>query len=501
MTKINKTLCASAALLIISAGAAFAAPKAAAQLSSADIQMKNGEWTQMAQIYPVPAVSNDISEVLTPEVLAGWWDSFSDPEMTKLILRSLENNRNIAAARAKVNEARATLGISRSTLLPWLDSKNFWNDSRTPAAAGGTGSDSNIYKLGIDASWELDIFGGNRQKVKAQQATLEAQYAALYSTWTTLASEVAVNYISLRTLQERLTIANYNLGLQMSTVEIQQSKVDSGLSDSLALKQAQYTMQQTKASIPNIEAAIEQTLNGLAILTGEVPGTLHAELAAKAPIPQLAAKELIGIPANAIRQRPDIRQAERQLVAQMARKKSAQADLWPKFSLIGSIGTEAGNWGGLFTGPAKLYSFMPQISWPIFHAGAIRNNIKVQGAIQEQLLAAYEQTVLGAVGEVRNALSANVQEYQRNESLRLGKEAAQVALDVANDKYANGLVDFTNVISAQTALTLLSEEYAVSQGQISSNAVQLFKALGGGWRPMEEAEKALSEAAKLSKKK
>ncbi|MEG1825525.1 MAG: TolC family protein, partial [Cloacibacillus sp.] len=120
---------------------------------------------------------------------------------------------------------------------------------------------------------------------------------------------------------------------------------------------------------------------------------------------------------------------------------------------------------------------------------------------QEQLLAAYEQTVLGAVGEVRNALSANVQEYQRNESLRLGKEAAQVALDVANDKYANGLVDFTNVISAQTALTLLSEEYAVSQGQISSNAVQLFKALGGGWRPMEEAEKALSEAAKLSKKK
>lgn len=501
------TLCTISALIMLTAGAAFAAKAetqpASADLSavaaSRDIQVKNGEWTMLAQLYPVPAVSDDISQALTPEHLASWWNIFNDPMMTELILKSLESNRDLAAARARVTEARASLGISQANLLPWLDSTNFWNNSRTPLPAG-TGSGTNLYKLGIDASWEIDVFGGQRASVRAQRATLEAQYAALYSTWTSLASEVAMNYISLRTLQERLAIAQYNLGLQQDTVDIQQSKVDSGLSDSLALKQAQYTMEQTRASIPSIESSIEQTMNALAILVGEVPGTLEEKLAAKQPIPKLSGTEFIGIPANAVRQRPDIRQAERQLVAQLARKKSAQADLWPKFYLTGSIGTEAGNWGSLFSGPAKLYSFLPQISWPIFHAGAIRNNIKVQGAKAEQLLAAYEQTVLSAVGEVRDSLSANVKEYERNESLKRGVEAAQTALDIANDKYANGLVDFTNVINAQRSLTGLSEEYVISQGQISTNAVALFKALGGGWQPMEEAEKALAEAAKQAKK-
>ena len=420
--------------------------------------------------------------------------------MTELVLASLKGNRDLAAARAKVTEARATLGVSQASLLPWLDSTNFWSNGRTPVQAGGSGNSTNLYKLGIDASWEIDIFGGQRASVRAQRATLEAQYAALYSAWTSLASEVAMNYISLRTLQERLAIARYNLSLQQNTVDIQQSKVDSGLSDSLALKQAQYTMEQTKAGIPSIESSIEQTMNALAILVGEVPGTLAEKLAAKQPIPKISDTRFLGIPANAIRQRPDIRQAERLLVAQLARKKSAQADLWPKFYLTGSIGTEAGNWGSLFGGPAKLYSFMPQISWPIFHAGAIRNNIKAQGAIAEQLLASYEQTVLSAVGEVRDSLSSNVKEYERSESLRRGVEAAQAALDVANDKYANGLVDFTNVINAQRSLTSLSEEYVISQGQISANAVALFKALGGGWQPMEEAERALAEAAKKAKK-
>ena len=493
------TICTISALIMLTAGTAFAA-KAEPQPSSRDIQLKNGEWTALAQIYPVPSVSSDVSQALTPERLASWWDAFGDPQMTALVKRSLENNRTLAAARARVTEARASLGVSRAALLPGLGSTGFWNNGRTPVEAGGSGNGGSLYKLGLDASWEIDVFGGQRAKVEAQRATLEAQYAALYSAWTSLAAETAMDYISLRTLQERLAIAEYNLGLQKSTVELQQSKVDSGLSDSLALKQAQYTMEQTKAMIPNIEAAIEQTMNALAVLTGEIPGTLEEELAPKKPIPRLDGREYIGIPANAIRQRPDIRQAERLLVAQLARKKSAQADLWPKFYLTGSIGTEAGNWGSLFGGPAKLYSFMPQISWPIFHAGAIRSNIKAQGAIAEQLLASYEQTVLSAVGEVRDSLSANVKEYERSESLRRGVEAAQAALDVANDKYANGLVDFTNVINAQRSLTSLSEEYVISQGQISANAVALFKALGGGWQPMEEAERALAEAAKKAKK-
>ena len=495
------TFCAIAALVMAaSQSCAFAADKAAAPVSAdADALIKEGAWAELARLYPLSASSAD--EAVTPEQLASWWDIFGDPTMTELIKGALTGNRDIAAAHAKVTEARAALGVSRASLLPWLDSTNFWSDSRTPAAAGGTGNSVSLTKLGIDASWEIDIFGGTRAKVKAQEATLEAQYAALYSAWTGLAAETAMGYISLRTLQERLDIAKYNLALQQDTVEIQRSKVNCGLADELALKQAQYTMEQTRAAIPSIEAQIEQAKNALAILVGEAPGALDEKLSPKAPIPQIDDGAFIGIPANQLRRRPDIVQAERLLAAQLSRKKAARAELWPKFYLTGSIGTESGNWGSLFEGPSKLYSLLPSISWPIFHAGAIRNNIRAQGAIAEQLLASYEKTVLAAAGEVRDALAANVKEYERRDALKNGVDAAQTALDVANDKYANGLVDFTNVINAQQSLTALSEAYAISRGQVSTNAVRLFNALGGGWKPMEEAELALAEAERAKKKK
>ena len=496
-------ICAVSALLItaLAAGAACAAVKVKkGDLPSQDIQLRDTAWTQLAEIYPIPAVSSDSSAALTPEILSSWWDAFGDPELTSLIKMALEKNRTLAASQAKLKQARMQLGVTRASLLPWLDTTNYWSNQRTPVAAGGTGNTNNIYRLGIDATWEIDVFGQQSLKVASQKLTMEAQYAALYGAWTSLASEVAVDYISLRTLQERLDIAKYNLNIQENSVSIQQSKVDSGLADALALNQAKYTMEQTRAIIPQVETSIEEMKNALAILTGEVPGALEERLSAKKAIPEISDTAYVGIPANAIRQRPDIRQAERALMAQIAQKRVAEKDLWPKFSLTGSIGTEGGNWGSLFGGPAKLYSFMPQISWPIFHAGAIRSNIKVQGAAAEQLMNAYEQTVLTAVGEVRNALSANVQQYDRSASLKRGMEAAQVALDVANDKYANGLVDFLTVINAQSALTSLSEQYTISRGAISTNAVQLFNALGGGWKPMDEAQQALAEAEMAAKK-
>ncbi len=494
----KNTLCAISAFAIRAAASAAFAAEAKTEPSPRDIQMKNGEWTELAQVYPVAYVAGGASEELTPEKLASWWDVFGDPTMTELIMRSLEKNRDLAGARASVKEARYQLGISQASLLPWLDASGSWNNVRTPVEAGGSGKGVQYIGLGIDAQWEIDIFGGTRASVLAQKMTFEAQYAALYSTWSSLAAEVAMDYISLRALQEQLDIADYNVGLQQETVDIQQSRVDAGLADSLTLSQAQYTLEQTRAPIPTILASIEQTKNALAILVGEIPGTLEEELDEHKPIPRVESTALIGIPANAIRQRPDIRRAERELVAQMARKKAARADLWPKFYLTGAIGTQAHE-GSLFNGPGKMYSFLPQISWPIFHAGAITKNIKVQGAAAERLLAAYEQTVLGAVGEVRDALSDNVQEYERNAALKSGVDAAQNALDLANEKYMRGLVDFTNVINAQSALATLSEQYVISAGQISTNAVKLFKALGGGWQPLEEAERALAEAAKAKK--
>lgn len=469
--------------ILLMAGSVFAenAPQ-----QNADIELSEGKWVEMAHRYPISAVSGDVLSCPDPEILAKWWESLNDEILTQLVEWSLQSNRDLASARSKVTEARAALGINKAALLPWLDNTDYWYNARTPVETGGSGKDIDIYRLGIDASWEIDIFGGKREGVKAGAASLEAQYASLHAVWVSLSAEVALNYLTLRTLQERLLIAERNLALQEDTLEMLQSRVDAGLSDHLALNQSKYTLEQTKAEIPPIQKSIEEVQNNLAVLTGRVPGSLDQMLSERKPLPKLDQKMMTGIPANSIRQRPDIFAAERQLAAQIARKKSAKADLWPKFYLIGSIGTEALDTGSLFEGPNKAYSFGPKITWPIFHGGAIRNNIKVQTARQEQYLAAYEQTVLKAVSEVRNALTSAMEERKRNDALRRGREAAQTALDVANDKYRNGLTDFNNVINAQRALLSLSEATAISDGQIASDSVTLFKALGGGWAPISE---------------
>lgn len=480
MKKINIAIISM--LILLMAGSLFAENRQ----DNADTELMEGKWIEMVHRYLIPATLGNVLSEPDPEILAKWWESLDDEMLTQLVEWSLQSNRDLASARSKVTEARAALGINKAALLPWLDNTDYWYNSRTPVQTGGAGKGVDIYRLGIDASWEIDIFGGKRESVKAGAASLEAQYALLHASWVSLSAEVALNYLTLRTLQERLLVAERNLLLQRETLEMLQSRVDAGLSDHLALNQSKYTFEQTKAEIPPIKNSIEEIKNMLAVLTGRVPGSLNEMLDEKRAIPMLDSEKMIGIPANSIRQRPDIFAAERQLVAQIARKKSARADLWPKFYLLGSIGTEGLDTGSLFEGPNKAYSFGPKIVWPIFHAGAIRNNIKVQTARQEQYLAAYEQTVLKAVSEVRNALTAGIEERKRNEALRRGIEAAQTALDVANDKYMNGLTDFNNVINAQRALLTLSEACAISDGQITSSSVRLFKALGGGWAPLSE---------------
>jgi outer membrane protein TolC len=282
--------------------------------------------------------------------------------------------------------------LSKSAVLPWLDSSNTLTRSKTGKNGSATGNEIGpveFYSLGIDASWESDIFGGQAQKIKARKADLQAEYGALHNAWVTLSSEVALNYASFRTLQKRLLVAENNLALQMETVELLQSQYDSGLKDGLALSQAKYTMEQTRSTVPPLRTSIEETMNRLAILVGQVPGSLEEMLGEYSPLPKPEATDLVGIPANSLRQRPDIYSAERRLAAQIASKEAAQRDLWPKFYLFGSIGLESFTTGGLSIPDGVSYGFGPSISWPIFHGGAIRNNIKVQTAKQEQMLAAY----------------------------------------------------------------------------------------------------------------
>ena len=458
------------------------------EVVSKDTSLTQKSWTELAQRDPISYMESGVPEAPTQEILASWWEVFKDETLVNLINAAYKNNRGLESARTRVLEARAALGVSKSALLPWLDSNSSWTRAEVPENSTGTGNAIDIYRLGLDASWEIDLFGGNRQKVKAGVADLEAQNAALHSAWVSLSSELALNYLSLRTLQEQLVIAEKNLALQNQTLALLESRFRAGLTDALALNQARYTVEQTRSSIPPVKAGIESSMNALAILTGTIPGSLGETLIQKAPIPRADAVNLVGIPANFLRQRPDIRVAEKQLVAQVARKKSAQTDFYPKLILFGSIGLESLSTGNLFSSGSNSYSFGPKISWPIFHGGAIRNNIRVQTAREERALVEYEQTVLGAVGEVRDALAAHNQEKARNESLRQGVQSAQEALAIANNKYRNGLTDFNNVIGAQRALLSFEEQLAISEGQITSNVIRLFKSLGGGWAPFTQVD-------------
>ena len=443
-------------------------------------------WNELARRYENRYASDDINDAPSIATLGSWWDALGDDRLTRLVMTSLQNNRDLRAARARVTEARAALGISRSARLPWLDSVNSWTRSESSENSANNGAQVEITRLGIDASWEIDIFGGLKEKDRAAAAALEAEHAALHAAWVALSSEVALNYLSLRTLQERLKISRKNLALQEETLVMLKSQHDAGLMDALALSQAQYTAEQTRAGIPTLQAGIEAAMNGLAILAGLVPGSLEEILAVPGVLPEPSSVNLVGIPADALRQRPDIRAAERSLAAQVSRKKSAELDRLPKFTLMGSIGLESLSAGNIFSGDSFGFSFGPRITLPIFHGESIRRNIQVQAAREEQLLAAYEGTVLAAVAEVRDALAASAQEFERNVALKSGIAAAHDALGVAGDRYRSGLADFSNVIGAQQALLSLEDQYAVSRGQMTSNIVRVFKALGGGWAPLTE---------------
>ena len=451
-------------------------------------KLKQTDWTELSEKYDSSYFEGEMQNDLSSETLAEWWTILEDDTLTELVTLSLNNNKSLQKARASVNEARSALGISKSELLPWLDSNNNWGRTQVSDNSPNNSGISNVYKLGIDASWEIDIFGGNRHKVDSAAANLQAQHAELHSTWVSLTSEIGINYLSLRTLQERLSIAESNLAMQENSVKLLQAKHNAGLIDGLNLNQAKYTASQTRSTIPTIKISIEETLNNLSVLTGQVPGSLEKMLIEKKELPNINEMMYVGIPAETLRQRPDIQAAEYQLQSQIAKTKSARADLLPKLKLFGSIGLESFSSGSLLSSSSTGFSLLPQISFPIFHAGSIRNNINVQSAKEEQYLAEYENTVLNAVGEVRNALVAVSQETEKSVSLKEGVESASLALKIAQGKYNNGLENYQSVLDAQRSLLSLQEQYVVSKGQKMTNLIGLFKALGGGWKPLVQEE-------------
>ena len=419
--------------------------------------------------------------------LADWWGVFNDPQLTALVSRALATNREVAVAEAKIREARARLGIAAAGFFPMVGVGGSYRGYRTSQNDYPfTRVEDNQFQAGFDATWEIDIFGGTRRRVEAAQAGLEALEAARDAVWVSLAAEVVSTYVGYRTAQQRLRVVRANAAFQEETYGLNKSRADSGLTSDLPLHQSAYHLESTRAQIPLLEAALESYANALALLAGAFPGELHGQLAEERDIPSAARWTLESIPSECVRMRPDVRAAERQVAVASANVGVATADLYPKFSLLGSLGLGSVKAEDFFDANSVMYSVGPQVSWPIFRGGSIRNNIKAQDAAQEQALAGYEQTVLRAVKDVRDVLVAYDREYARHESLTKAAEAAQRAVTIAEDLYAKGLTDFNNVLDAQRSLLALQESLVLSRGTISQHLVSLYKALGGGWQGVAE---------------
>jgi len=422
--------------------------------------------------------------------LQTWWRVFEDEKLNELVLRSAEGNLSLRSALWRVEEARALRGVISSTRKPQVGFSADANRSQ-PSDNGALGDFApeegfeagDLFTAGFGASWEIDVFGRIRRQVEAADAATQASVEAYRDVLVSLYAETALAYVNVLTAQERLRIAHANVEAQENTLQLTKDRFDAGLVSALDVAQAEGNLANTFSLIPGIERDLNEGLNRLAVLLGENPGALHAELDTEVPIPHEPEAVTMGLPAELLRQRPDVRRAERLLASQTAQIGVATADLYPTFSLAGFLGLEALNAGDLASGDSVTWNVGLPIRWNIFSGGRIRSRIRAEEARTNQALAGYEQTVLNALEESENAMVAYVKEVQRRERLAQAVNATQRSLDLVLTQYTAGLTDFQNVLDTQRTLLLREDDLALAEGAVIGNLVRLYRALGGGWDP------------------
>ncbi len=428
-----------------------------------------------------------------------WWQSFADPQLDDLVERASQANLDLALAGARVREARAVRKAAAAPLLPWLDAgaslSRSWQSENAGFFGGGPvgdvgGQPFDLYDVGFDASWEIDVFGGLRRSVEAAQADLAASIEERNGVLLTLLGEVARSYVELRGFQRELAVARSNVAAQEDTLALTRARYQGGLASDLDVARAEAQARTTGAEIPSLETSVHQTIHRLGVLLGEPPGALLAELTPPAPIPVAPPELPDGLPSDLVRQRPDIRRAEREIAATTARIGVATADLFPRFFLTGAAGLQSIDASNLFDGASKYWSIGPTIRWPIFQGGQIVAEIEVREAREQQALIEYRQTVLDALREVESAIVAYTRERDRRATLVTAVDASQRAMDLATALYARGLTDFLDVLTAQGSLLRTQTQLARSDAAVSADLVALHKALGGGWDAIEDTARA-----------
>jgi len=438
-----------------------------------------GAWGQRDQ----PGVTST-----TPDLTA-WWRRFGDPVLDTLIDRAVAKNLDLKIALANVREARALRGVAGADQFPTINASGAYSrvkdSENSRPLPPGFDPEHHLYLVGLDASWELDVWGRVRRSVEAADATLEATEDNRRDVLVIVLAEVARNLVGVRSAQQRILIAQNNIQTQQEVVDLTRARFDAGLATEVDVSQARALLATTQAQVPALRTERDQAIHRLAVLVGDAPANLLEELRQIDRIPAAPPSVPIGLPSELVRRRPDVRRVERELAAATAKIGVATADLFPRFSLTGTLGVSAIDAGKVFTGASRFSSIGPQMVWPIFAGGRIRANIRVQEAGQEAALARYDQTVLGALEETENALVAYGEEHTRQQRLGEAVDASQVALTLSRELYVRGLADFLTVLDNQRSLYTAQDQRVQSEQTLIVSLIAIYKALGGGWEAME----------------
>jgi NodT family efflux transporter outer membrane factor (OMF) lipoprotein len=422
-----------------------------------------------------------------------WWTLFGDPGLDQVIAQARGSNLELREAEARVREARALRGVSSGRYWPDIAGGADYSRSRTSdnVVEGGefSATDRDLWSAGFDAVWELDVFGGIRRSVEAADRDIESAIADRNDVLLSLLAETARNYVELRVAQRQVAIAEENVNAQKQTLQLTRARLNAGLTSDLDVARSEAQVAATASRIPTLQAQVQQAIHRLSVLTGRPPKGLAEQLGQPRAVPAPPPEIPTGLPSELLRRRPDIRRVERNLAAQTARVGVAVADLYPKFTLTGSLGLQSNEFKSWGDSASLFWSIGPGVRLPIFNAGRLRSQVAAERARTDQLLASYERTVLNSLAEVEDALVAYQKEYARRDALAQAVSANQRAVQLSQQLYQRGLTDFLNVLDAQRALYLAEDELAQSDATVSANAIALFKALGGGWEAEQVAVK------------
>lgn len=420
-----------------------------------------------------------------PEELRHWWTLFNDPVLNCLVADACRQNLSLREAGFRVLQARAEVGIAAGNLFPQQQgaSGDYTRQGSSAAMSGGGGGKrfSDQWNFGFQLAWELDFWGRFRRALDAADARLDASVADYDQVLVTLLGDVAENYTQVRTLQERIELVEANVKLQQRVLDFIQKRFAARFKvTELDLDQAESNLAQTQAAIPLLQTSLRLATNRLCILLGRPPADLE-EYLGRGSIPHAPPEVVLGIPAELLRRRPDVRRAEREAAAQAEMIGIVEADLYPTITLDGTLGYSARNFADLFSSKAFRGNVGPSFQWNLLNYGRIVNDMRYQDARFRELLVAYQNVVLQANEEVENGLVTFLRAQQRTRLLDASVEAARKAVKIVVAQYENGAVDFNRYATIEQNLVVQQDSAAQARGEIVQGLIQVYRALGGGW--------------------